>query len=188
MKHILLLLFILSTLALHAQSAHKPLPIAISYYGPFAIQPGLKLSAFFDAKNWQQEGKTKQIDQSIYWSPQLAAFTQNNSQTAIVANLEAGIRRQVAGKKAYTMLSLGLGYLANWEVEEIAVHLGSGELNKSRVYNGFLLPSVNASWGKQVNPNWAYFFKGSFARKISTELEDEAFMALELGLCFKLFK
>ncbi|MCP3930447.1 MAG: hypothetical protein GY705_15250 [Bacteroidetes bacterium] len=184
-----LILFVLFAFGNHifAQTESKGIPVFVGYFGPYAIQPGIKIGTHFDVKEWQSGKREKIRKQSLYVSPQIGAFTQINNHTSFFSNADFGYKRQKEEAAFYSAYSIGLGYLTEFQILSSTLDLGSGEVSgKVRERRAYFLPALNYEFGKEPNSKIGWYSKFSVGRKISNKNEDSAAFIIELGLRFNL--
>ncbi len=174
-----------------AQTESKGIPVFVGYFGPYIIQPGIKIGTHFDVKEWQTEKTKKKGDfirkQGLFVSPQIGAFTRINNHTSFLLNADFGYKRQKEGRAFYSAYSIGLGYLIESQIIFSSIDLGSGNVNsKDREIRNYFLPTINYEFGQEPNPKIGWYTKFSYGRKISAQVEDSAAFMIELGLKFKM--
>lgn len=164
------------------------IPIFVGYYGPYGIQPGIKVGSQFDLKTRaiaKDDLITKTSD--VFISPQLGTFTRPGNHFSLVVNADVGYKIKKLKQKLYVAPSLGFGYLTEFQVLSNTINLATGEVSKkTRDRRGYFLPTVNFEFGQDPRKKIAWYSKFSYGRKMSTRLEDSAFFAVELGLKFNL--
>lgn len=189
-KHFLALVILLG-IPIGASCQLKPTDISIAYYSQFLFQPGITVGISLPTKSWdsEHERKTGTITRtnSLFWSPQVAVFTQPGSHTSYLANVEFGYRRQIQGKGFYHAASVGLGYLTQFDLLSFTVNLGNGNTEaKDRERHGYIMPTLNYEIGGLLNPNLGWYSKLSAGSKFSTEQVSSNVLFVELGVKIKL--
>lgn len=183
-KTTILITFLLYGFSIWAQTG---IPVSISYFSPFGFQPGVKIGTSIVLENRQFEKPNS--SQSISWiaTPQLGYYNRIGHHSNFLTQIDIGRKQRKKGKSKYYMPSIGIGYLYSKETLSNKINLGSGESSKGEIQrNGFFLPTVSYEWGRDIFEKMGWHIKLTCGRKISTKLEDAAFIALEFGLKFSL--
>ncbi len=184
---LLFLLPFISPAQLNLQASH----ISLGYLAPFAVYDiGAKAGVGFSCWQWEQvstgKEKTKARIHQIYFEPQLAYFGQRNYYHALWANLETGWKWQGKGKKRYSSLSLGLGYLNRSEALTLTTHLdGSFSVSEWENRPAFL-PSLNYSWGIRVYRSFGLYTRFSYAYQVYFQHTNAGLLFFELGVRYTL--
>ena len=147
----------------------QDLALSTGYFGPYLMQPGIKVGAEFDF------GK-------IYVSPQLAYFSRLGNNTNGMVNLEAGFRKQKSDKKFFSTYSMGVAYLYQSELLSSIVALGSSAIENTRESRHYFIPSLNFGFGWSVKDRLDWYTKISGAWKIAADQEGQFLLLGELGL------
>ena len=181
-KHICVLVFI--PLLLHptkSMGQNSPIPISLSYFSPYLLQPGLKVGTSFQLKDYSNKEKNR----SLALSPQVAYFSQIGVSQSYLLNAEINLHRKLDSRKRFQTFGLGLGYLLDSENLTPSINLGSGSLGTNeKANNASFLPTLNYSLGMLPDKGPAYFFKAFIGQKFSFSQEGQFFFGLELGLTF----
>ncbi len=186
---ILIFILLFASISLFSQTEKTTLPISIGYYGPYLIQPGLKIGTSFNLKEWGVENSKKNEastrSQSFFISPQIGLFTKPEDHTSFIINADIGYQ----AKKIYSAFSIGLGYLAEFEIISISLNLGTGEIDrKNRERRDYFVPTINYELSSAINSNIRWFSKFSYGRKISSKVENSAIFIIEIGIKLNLNK
>ena len=175
-------IFILSSVTSWANS----IPISVSYFSPFVIQPGIKLSSSFTLKSWNSNNKKHERNNHLFISPQLGFFSQRKTSKNYLINTEAGIRSNKINKKLYIASSLGIGYLISSVSQYGSVHLGTGKVTTEKVIQNRFLPTINLELGSQQWKNVGYYVRLFYGRTVAFKTTDSAFTGVELGVNFNI--
>lgn len=188
-NNLLIFIFLLTNLSLLAQQEDKITPISIGFYGPYIIQPGIKIGTAFDLKEWKIEKEQNLKSRKLFVSPQIAAFIRPKNHTSFILNVDVGYIIKKSQSNFYIAPSVGLGYLMTSQILSNTIDLSNGEINeKDRELRNYFLPTLNFELGKQATEKMGWFTKLSYGRKVSSKIENAAFFALELGVKFHLRK
>ncbi len=169
---------------LFAQNVEKePIPLNIGLYGPYVIQPGIKVGPAFGLKKWSLERGSRTKPASLFVSPQIGVFVRPKNHISYVINGDLGYKMKSGKSNFYMAASAGLGYLMTDQLLSTTIDLGSGDVvGKDRELRNYFLPTINFELGKEAQKKIGWFTKFSYSRKISSKVEDSAFFAVELGL------
>lgn len=186
MKKTILFLFILG-MSTHLFGQIKVQDLSISYYTPFFVEFGGKVSTSIHLKNWESTN-TKNIvrNKTLYLSPQIAYFVKPKNHDNYLLNFELGYRSQKVDHKWYGAATFGLGYLLTSHIVSGSVNLGTGEMTKERENISSLLPTLSYEFGKAPTEKMGYYFKFFVGRKMAFGAEDSGFYGAELGVKFNL--
>jgi len=184
MKKWILLLMFLASVEVVAQEKESDPTWSVSYLGHIGFQPGLKLGLEMPLM-----GQATQVlpDEMRTWiiRPQVGYFTNPGDDQNWLINVEAGIRKPIAGKNAYRIFSFGLGYLNQSKMNSFSVNLGNGQTdNRQRVSDHFLLPTLNYEYGWATHRKVGWFTKVGLGRR-SFGNHDSFMLFAELGIKFK---
>lgn len=182
MKTIIITLLILSASQLiWAQDQWKPTEISIAYFGNFLIQPGGKIGINFNLKNVGPVDAEK--PRTLFLNPQIAFYSYPGNNISILLNTDVGIRKINTQKNAFSSLSVGLGYLRQYQITSIVYNLSDGSVKeKKREQSSYFLPSINYAFGKRINSSISWFSKYSLGAKFSSPFERTLIFFLEAGL------
>ncbi len=182
MKNTIAILFILLKCSA-TMAQDKAIPIDIGYFAPYVLQVGGKIGTSFELKNWKPQDETeKQIIHSLSISPQIGYFFNPNIQRNFLINTELVYKRKKSPTKIYPTASIGLGYMLGVQQQDGAVNLATGKIEKNTKSINYFVPTLNIGFAKDPKKILGYYFKASYGRRISTEVEDSALFGLELGL------
>ena len=185
----LLLLTLLWGFPLLVQSQKKQIPVFAGWYGPYAIQPGIKVGVAFTCHDWERSNATSIKSRQLYLSPQLGIFRRISNHTSYVLNMDFGYQRSSDQRKLYLSSSLGFAYLLENLTLSSTVDLSNGNITATdKELRSYFLPTVNVSFGKAPDQRLGWYSKVSYGRKVSKKMEDAGFFALEFGAQWALRK
>lgn len=183
-KAIIILIFLCANIGLFAQAYLSKFPIAISYYGHYGYQPGLKIGTTYAFKEWRNKDRSNSPIQQLTINPQIGFFFYPQTSTNLVLNTEFGYYRKPVINNRYFILSVGLGYMAESQLLSIAMNIGNGSTTeKERELLHYFMPTINYEFGKEfkkIDANW--FAKLSAGTKLSTQHESNAVVFTEFGI------
>lgn len=186
MKNILLIcLLVLPSCWLKGQSTtEKPL-ISLAYFSQFGFQPGIKMATEFSLKKLTtQTQKTKK--RNLFINPQIGFFTWPNNHSSLLLNADIGIKRQKEAKSAFSALSIGLGYLHEFQIATLAVQLGDGSQSTTRTSRSYFLPTVNYAFGSRLSSAIGWYSKIGVGQRFGGNVTASTTVLFELGLQFRL--
>ena len=178
-KRIVLLLFFLCTF-LHTYS--QEIPLQISYYAPYGVQYGGKISTIFTYKNWPADSTNTQWSHQFQIGPQLAYFVFPQVQQNVLINAEFLFRTQKIGSRFYPLGAIGLGYLISVQQQDGTIHLGTGKVTHNSTTLHQFVPTVNLGFGVDPKKHLGFYFKAFYGGKTILKEENEALFGAELGL------
>lgn len=173
----ILLVLLLSVAHSIGQSNDRPTYIRLGYFSPFLTQPGIKASVDFPIKQWKEP-------YTLLLSPQAAIFGRSLDYTALLLNGEIGIKRQKEGRKSYSMLSLGAGYLAHQEVLSQTVDLSGETVAAEKEWRNYSLPTISYTFGRRLSESLGYYAKLSYGPRRSKKHPNADILFVELGLSY----
>jgi hypothetical protein len=177
--HFAIFLFSLFSLGLQGQKSSSINQLNISYYGAYAIQPGVRVSTNF-ALN--KIGYPK-----VFIETGLSYYIKPGTHYGFVAGSDLGWKFQKEEKRFYWAPSLGLNYMAESKVLSKTYNLGTGELEKkNRELYHFFLPAINLQLGQAPQKKVGWFTKFGYGFKLWGQPESSAFFSVELGLIISL--
>ncbi len=194
MKHIFSILFLtIISFSLFAQKEKREIPLVIGVYAPYTVQPGGKIGTEISFKEWKTEKTCKETTytnvKSLFVSPQIALFVRPKNHISLLINSEVGFKYIKEKRNLYTAYSIGLGYLNAFQIVTATVDLSTGELyDRIRERQGYFLPTINLEFGKTPSKKVGWYSKVSYGRKISMNMDDSAFIAVEVGIKLHLGK
>ena len=192
MKHpftLLLFLLALGTTAV-GQTASQSTQYYLGYYGQFGITPGTRVGADIPLKSWEKEnskGTTRYS--SLVVSPSLGYFSNRNNHNSLLGNVELGLKTQRQDSPWWSMVSLGSGYLARYQVTANTVNLQGEITGREHERIDYLMPSLNFAVGHAFSNKLGGYAKlGLGTRRLlqsnSTNPSNSAMYMLELGIRF----
>jgi len=165
------------------------MPITLSYFAPYGINPGLKIGTSHTAKEWRTNAETRL--QKLEVSPQVgfwsASAYSNNVHRTFLLDAQLEYRLYTKNEKRYILASVGLGYHLSLESPDLNVNLGTGEINRNRNIAHHFVPTFNAGFGHDLTDKIGYYFKAFVGERFNSTGNDLLFGA-ELGLSFYLIK
>lgn len=176
-------LFLLYSFSLVGQS-DKP-PISIAYFSQFGFQPGVKIATEFNLKALGT-GSPRIKKQYLFISPQIGFFTRPNNSSNLLLNTDIGIKSQKEGKTAFTALSLGLGYLHEFQISTLAIQLGDGNQSSSRINRSYFLPTVNYAFGNHLSTTIDWYSKIGVGQRFGGGISNTTTVLFEVGLQFNI--
>lgn len=179
----LIIIFSILCIPLFSQNEKVDLPISVGLYGAYIIQPGLKIGTTFTFKEWNKEKNYIIKQSSLFVSPQMGVFMRPKNHISYVINADVGYKMNRTIKRFYVAPSLGLGYLLENRTLSTTIDLGSGDIiGKDKELIHYFLPTINFEFGQEGKNKVGWYSKLSYGRKISQQLEDSGFFALEIGI------
>ncbi|MCP4124834.1 MAG: hypothetical protein GY751_24090 [Bacteroidetes bacterium] len=168
-----------------AQQDDAKTSISIGFFGHGIIRPGIKIGADIPLKQWHSNALDQErsgLRKTLFISPQLGTYSRFNFYSGILTNVEIGMHLQRDSRKFYSTYSIGVGYLAHFEVNSITVNFDGDITDKKRELRNFALPSASVmlgwdigkrssvftglKYGMQLSPNWErsgqFFFECGF--------------------------
>ena len=188
MRHALIIILLsIIGFSLLAQSEEKGIPITLAIYAPYGIQFGGKVGTTINFKVWEAAKTNKKsccpYARTFFVSPQIGFFVRPNNHNSLLLNSEAGFKNIKHKRRFYTAYTIGLGYLNTFQILSSTIDLSTGEIvARKRERRAYFLPGINFECGQDAKRNVAWYSKFAFGRKISNNIEDSSFFALELGL------
>lgn len=183
-KVIIILIFLCANIGLFAQAYLSKFPIAISYYGHYGYQPGLKIGTTYVLKEWRNKDRSDPPIQQLTINPQIGFFFYPQTSTNLVLNTEIGYYQKPILDNNYFIVSIGLGYMAESQFTGLSTNIGNGSITEtSRELNHYFMPTINYEYGKEFRKrpaNW--FIKLSAGTKLSTQHESNAVVFTEFGI------
>ncbi|MEM7157177.1 MAG: hypothetical protein AAF799_30270 [Myxococcota bacterium] len=177
-------------MATFASHMARGVPLTVGYFGPYAIQPGVRVGTWFPIKAWTKTRDARRgpvtRTGSLFAGPQLAFFARPGNHLSVMASGELGYRFQRHDRKVHSAFAIGGGYLASFQIVTIAVDLSSGDKNNTREMRHYFVPTLSYALGHDVLPNFGWFLKFSYGQKLSVPIESSAMVMVELGLSFRL--
>lgn len=162
-------------------SQSKKVPIYIAYFSQLGIQPGAKIATEFSVKEVSSFNLTTR-KRYVFISPQIGFFTRPNFHTNLLVNAEIGVQQQKEGTSTFSALSLGLGYLHEFRVDNLNIQLGDGNQSRSRTNHPHFLPTINYTFGNRLNANLDWYSKIGVGQRIGGGIGNSATILLEIGL------
>ncbi len=188
MKNILLIcLLLLPSCWLKGQSTMEKPPISIAYFSQFGFQPGVKIATEFNLKELTTETQ-KAKRRNLFISPQIGFFSWPNNHSNLLLNADIGIKRQKENKSSFSALSLGLGYLHEFQISTVAVQLGDGKQSTSRTSRSYFLPTLNYAFGSSLSSAVDWYSKIGVGQRFGGGITAATTVLFELGLQFQLKK
>ena len=186
MRYILVLIGLLIVCQGKAQHQAEGTPISISYYGPYLIQPGLKIGTDLTLKNWQstrEKGDNSFIlDKKLLISPQVGFFVRSGNNTNYFVNTEIGFKRHKISRKSYLAFWAGLGYQFQIEVLSFTVDLSTGETVAWEKENRhYFLSALSGEYGGHISPKIGWFSKYTIGIRTGGDIGTATLLAFELG-------
>lgn len=173
------ILALLFSLISEGRGQSLSLPIHLSYYSPYFLQPGAKLGTSVELMDVSGNGK----DRTLSLSPQVAFFSQLGVNQNYLLNAELNLSRQREDKKRVQGFGIGLGYLLSSKNLGPVVNLGSAEVSSGERENAsFVLPTLSYSLGLRPDKGPPWQVKFFLGRKISFEDQGELFFGFETGI------
>ena len=184
-NHLTAIIFLIVSASAGAQNTSGGASYTLGYFSPFGVHPGLKAGVELELKAWEvaAEGDKAAKLRSLVLSPQLGYFANNNDYWAGLINAELGYKRQRSGKKGWTMLSVGTGYLNQQKVTTVSTNL-AGEKTLTRETRNFVQPSIHATFGRDFSAKLGGYAKLGYGKRFSGSAPDAGMLLLELGLRF----
>jgi len=190
MKNTIILLLVLMPFALLAQTESKKISISAGYWGHTFINPGAKIGVHIKLKDWtlnqtvkkRQEKVNVQKTISLFVNPQVGFYTKPTFYTNLAINTDIGVKWKRNDLKFYSAVSIGLGYLANFEITSISVNFQGETIGETRERRDFFTPTLNYEVGHQFIPNLGWYAKLSLGTTISPISEATGFIFGELGV------
>jgi len=136
--------------------------VSLGYYGPIG-EPGFDL------------GYHKAIHIAAFqfdWNPQIAFWAKNKDNANLFLNNEFGINLQREGRKRGSIFSLGLGYLAQFEVTSFTVDFNGEIINKERERRDIIMPTINYEFNHRLTDNLRWYAKVSWGYRMSSEIQN----------------
>ena len=181
----LVFVVLLCSLSLVAQQESEVIPVSVGVYCPYVFQPGIKIGTAVNLKKWEVEKGDRIKSRSLFTSPQIGLFVRPQNHNSYVLNLDLGYKIKSNKRRIYIAPSLGLAYLMADQILSTTVDLSNGNIvEKDREIRNYFLPTINFELGNEKNKKIGWYTKLSYGRKISSQIEDSGFFALELGLKF----
>lgn len=180
---------VLLTLAFSSVKVTAQTSMSFGYIAPFGVEPGLNLASNIYARQTTKPIVTdlpilsKYINKG-FWQPQVAFFTRPKYNSNLLLSMGRGIKRNKRGSKSYSTASLGVGYLAQFEIVTTTVQLGSADIEKERERRDYFLPSISYTFGRNVKPYWGWYIKGMYGKQFSSKYESAGLFMLGLGFQF----
>lgn len=186
MKNILLIcLLLLPSCWLKGQSTTKKPPISIAYFSQFGFQPGIKIASEFNLK--ELTAKTQRAKKrNLFISPQIGFFSWPNNHSSLFLNADIGIKRQKEGKSAFSALSLGVGYLHEFQISTLAVQLGDGNQSTNRTSHSYFLPTINYAFGSRLSSAIGWYSKIGVGQRFGDGITASSTVLFEVGLQFNI--
>ncbi|MEO0895517.1 MAG: hypothetical protein AAFY71_03785 [Bacteroidota bacterium] len=163
--------------------AQQRIPINVSYYAPYLIQPGLKVSTDIYLTEMGQAEETSKL---LFVSPQVGYFSQPNTSRNLLFQADMGIRFKKAERARYISPSVGLAYVRSTQILSNEVNLGSLESTPQTKIKSFFLPTLNLKMGREGTGRLGQYVNLFLGHQFSTEATNASFFGLELGLSFYL--
>lgn len=168
--------------------------LGLSYYGPYFVQPGVKLGARVPLQTWASrrttEGGTPRKLRTLFVTPQLGFFARPAQHFDLLLNLKFGYRALRPAHGLYVAPSLGFAYYAAFQQVALAVDLATGELTPTRELRHHLLPTLNYEFGQRLTPDagppLGWFVELSYGHDFSPSIASALWMAFEIGLFVEL--
>ncbi len=178
-----ILIFTLLSISVYAQLKEPQVStLSISYFAPFAVQPGGRLGLDILLNNWRKEPDVK----ASIWviRPHIGYFVRPDLHRNLIIGSELGYKLQKPNKRAYWLPTIEMSYLLSSENVEGSVHLGSGDITQLKETYHYFLPALGITYGIEAKKRIGYFFKLFYGRKISKQLPDAAVFGTEVGIKF----
>lgn len=162
-------------------------PLTIGYHGPYVIQPGLRVGAFFQVQSRavqlrpRKDGTPRARTEGLFAAPHLAVFGRPNNHWSVLVDGEVGWRGLRHGSNLYSAVALGLGYILELQTETIAVDLGSGDQSRSRTDRHYFLPTLNYEFGQEFREHVGWYAQLSAGYRVGS-VPGTVYFALGLGL------
>ncbi len=167
------------------QFTPTPFPLAISYFSPFAINPGVKIGTEWQFQSWEKTKAQKDFSRqySLSLQPQIAYFKQIGHRDNFLLNVDLAFRRQKKERRSYSALGIGLGYVNQLQTLSWSINLSDGRReNKVQTRHHFFTPNINYEWGWFISNRLNSYAKFSYAPWFSATAEDNNVLYVELGL------
>lgn len=137
----------------------------------------------------ERDKKNPVVAQSLFVSPQLAAFWRPQSSSNLFVNADFGFRRLKEKRHRYSAFSIGLGYLMQSQILSTTVSLSDGSLNdNNRELRHYFVPTANYEFGHAPKNVMGWYFKLSLGGRFAHGRDMASVMAVEAGLKFRLCK
>ncbi|MEM9928539.1 MAG: hypothetical protein AAF840_01845, partial [Bacteroidota bacterium] len=150
------------------------------------INPGIRVGTQLDLKKWKGEADQQAKLKSFYLSPQLGIYTQSDVKTGFLVNTDWGYKSVNPQTTFYRAFSLGVGTVLESQITERGINLGTGEREVIRASTWWLLPTINAEWGKEGRRNLGWYGKLSYGQQLAANRGSNTVFLVELGLKFKI--
>ena len=177
-KIIIIIILLLTQSLLFAQQEDKGTPLSIGYMGQFGIHPGLKIGTAFSLTSWDNSSRF----QDLILSPQIGVFSYRGYNTNVLLLPEIGLRRQKAGKKAYSILGAGIGYMLQIEILTTTPNFNGEITSIKRETRSLAAWSLSYTLGREIRPSLDFYAKTSYGSSVSGSIESSALVLFELGL------
>jgi hypothetical protein len=171
MRKFISLLFSFFALVSYAQESGGN-EVSLGYFGPLG-EPGFDL------------GLHKPVHIAAYkfdWNPQIAFWAKNKDNTNIFLNSEFGIDLKKPERKRGSIFSIGIGYIAQFEVTSFSVNFQGDVINKDRERRDILMPTINYEFNHRISDNLRWFAKFSYGYRISSKIENMGSLMGGLGV------
>jgi len=182
---LILSICLLSTCSLSAQFSKSNFSSAL--YTNNILQPGIKLGTYWDLSK-QGIGQSTVTRSGLVLNPQVAYFIRPKFNQNFLLNVELGLakRRSRTKGSTFSIISLGMAYWGQSQLNSQSINLGSGEIVSSdREWRNYWMPGASATWGRSISANLDWYTKVSGGVRFSSERSSSTNLGIELGLIFQ---
>ena len=169
---------LLVTVSCIGQSSHT----SVSYFGPYAFEPGIKLAHSFALKTIDREKR----DFTWYLEPAAGYYAKRNFHRVVVLNLESGISFLDKAYKSYHTFGIGAGYLFRSEVMGLIVDFNGDILAKEREGRQYIQAFASYSYNHRIIESLDGFAKVSGGYLFGVRRANAGIAFVELGIRYKL--
>ena len=190
-RNLPILLLMLMACQSAAQQTEAKTSISIGFFGHGIFRPGVKIGADIPVKQWQPNALDQDrsgLQKTLFISPQLATYSRINFYSGILTNVEVGLHLQRESRKFYSTYTIGVGYLAHFEVNSITVNFDGDITNKKRELRNFVLPSTSVILGWDIGKRSSVFTGLRYGMQLSPTRERSGQFFFECGFRLHLNK
>lgn len=165
----------------------NPQSANISYFGEFITHPGLRLGLEYElgSKTRSRPTKSKETQHAIQLRPSLGFFFHRRHQTGIFLLPEVGYLRTNQKRRQFGA-GLGVGYLMSF-IPNVFEVTPEGSVEPTTAVHHFVLASSYVRFGRQFKDSpVGYFIQPQFIYALPNFPNGVAYLALELGITYKL--
>lgn len=177
-----------------ATSTARGVELTLAYYGPYFVQPGVKLGARVPLRTWASRrtapsGAPRKL-RTLFIAPQLGFFARPAQHFDVIVNAALGYQALRPKHGLYVAPSIGVAYYVAAQQVALAVDLATGDQTPTRELRHHVLPTLSYAFGQRLRPRSGppvgWFVELSYGHSFSPSVASALWLAFELGVSIEL--